>query len=289
MKLVWITVLAGVLIVSGGYGQNTKEAVQSDLEKIASDLKVYDSLAQYEVMVVGTAHFGKEVLTGENQKEISRLLDKLAGYNPTKIVLEWEPSRQSKMNKTFQEFLKNDFDISKRENEVFQLGFRLGKRVMHDSLYLFDNQTEFIGSLENFSFDSFVKYAKENDEGFYNKYEKVIGEVFTEYQKKLESLSLYDRILLMNSPKAQEMNARRMHMFEMRVGIGKNWIGPDWLGRFYQRNVRMVGNVLKFAEEGDRIIIIVGDNHKWILDMLFENTPDFNVVSSWDRLRNNNK
>lgn len=287
MRLVWITVLAALFFSPLSYGQNMEDATPTELEKIASDLKVYDSLAQYEVMVVGTAHFGKEVLTTENQKEISRLIDKLAAYNPTKIVLEWEPSMQSKVNNAFQKFLNDDYDISNKENEVFQLGFRLGKKVKHDSLYLFDNQTEFIGSLEGFTFDSFLSYAKENDEGFYNQYEKLIGEVFTEYQEKLKSLSLYDRTLLMNSPKAQEMNARRMHMFEMRVGIGKSWIGPDWVGRFYQRNVRMVGNVLKFAEEGDRILIIVGDNHKWILDMLFDYTPDFNVVSSWDNLTGN--
>lgn len=55
-----------------------------------------------------------------------------------------------------------------------------------------------------------------------------------------------------------------MHMYEIRVGI-QNWLGPDWLSRWYQRNIRMASNILKLAENKDRILIIVGDNHKWIL------------------------
>ena len=72
-------------------------------------------------------------------------------------------------------------------------------------------------------------------------------------------------------------------MFEIRVGIQNNWVGPDWLGRWYRRNIRMAGNVLKMTEAGDRILIIVGSNHKWVLDMLFNHIPEFQVSSSWDR------
>ena len=76
-----------------------------------------------------------------------------------------------------------------------------------------------------------------------------------------------------------------MHMYEIRVGIQENWIGPDWLSRWYQRNIRMASNILKLSKSEDRILVIVGDNHKWTLDMLLENTPDFEVVSSWDYLK----
>jgi len=102
----------------------------------------------------------------------------------------------------------------------------------------------------------------------------------------LDSHSLYDRFTLMNSPQAANINAQRMHLYEVRVGIQKDWLGPDWLGRWYRRNVRMMSNVLKLAEKDHRILIIVGDNHKWTLDMLFENTPDFKLESSWQLLQN---
>ena len=72
---------------------------------------------------------------------------------------------------------------------------------------------------------------------------------------------------------------------KLLVNSAQVWIGPDWLGRWYQRNIRMMGNVMQIANNDDRILIIVGDNHKWTLDMLFENAPDFKVVSSSDYLK----
>ena len=161
------------------------------------------------------------------------------------------------------------------------MGFRLAKAMRHDSLYFFDNQTEFIGSLENFSFSNFGEYAKTNDAGFFDKYEKKIIATHTGNQNLLKEMSLLKEIILRNSPKAQRVNAQRMHSYEVRVGIQKNWIGPDWLGRWYRRNVRMLANVIKMNQPNDLILIIVGDNHKWTLDMLFENTPEFELVSSW--------
>lgn len=301
MKL-WIQSVLFIYILSGvmscrpdqpKVSPSSSEPSPNRLEKAALNLKNYDSLTRTKVMVVGTLHFPKDILESDNQENISKLITVLSTFNPTKIVVEWEPSEQVQTNTEYQSFLAATFDISDKENEVYQLGFRLARHMKHDSIYLFDDQTEFNGSLrefytekEGFSFDAFSSYAKNNDSGFYDKYEKTLIETFDQNQKTFKSYNLYDRIALMNSPAAQKINAHRMHMYEIRVGIQKNWVGPDWLGRWYQRNVRMTSNVLKMNNTGDRILIIVGDNHKWTLDRLFENTPDFEVVSSWDLLKN---
>ncbi|MBX2871647.1 MAG: hypothetical protein KTR30_06095, partial [Saprospiraceae bacterium] len=137
----------------------------------------------------------------------------------------------------------------------------------------------------DFTFEKLVAYAKQNDQGFFNRYESSIGNRYKHNEQLLTSQNLYDNLLLRNSPEAIRVDAERMHMYEMRVGIQKNWMGPDWLGRYYQRNIRMMSNVLKSANtENDRILIIVGANHKWVLDDLFKYTPDFQVVSSYDCL-----
>lgn len=158
----------------------------------------------------------------------------------------------------------------------------------HDKVYLFDDLTEFIGSLsafstedDPFSFSRFNAYAAKEDDGFYNVYENLLISNFETNQKIMENLSLGEHIGLLNSPKHQRNNTKRMYMYELRVGIQKNWAGPDWLGRWYRRNIRMLANTLQITEKGDRLLIIVGDNHKWTLDMLFENTPDFKLVPSW--------
>lgn len=266
------------------------------LEKVEKQLKNHDSLAQSSIMIVGTFHFNKPVLEEKNQKEIVKLIDALSKYKPTKIVLEWEPSSSIEANKNYQSYLSNTFDISNLENEVYQLGFAMAKFMKHNRIYFFDNKTGFIGSLgeyyskkEGFSFYAFNMYALESDNNFYNAHEQPLTKVYKQNLELLNAQSLYNNIALRNSPAMQKVNKQRMHLYEIRVGIQKNWIGPDWLGRWYRRNIRMASNILKINEKGDRVLVIVGDNHKWTLDMLFENIPDFEVVSSWNYLKNHNK
>lgn len=259
----------------------------SRLKQLETKLIDFDSLHESKVMVLGTHHFSEKVLKTEHQESIHKLIELLMTFRPTKIVLELEPKISEHLNADYRKFLLDTSIINKKYNEVYQLGFRLAKEMGHDSLYLFDDQTEFIGSLTGFTFDKFTAFAKQNDEGFYNRFEKDIISNYDENQKTFQSGSLLNEVLLRNSPKAQKINAQRMHSYEVRVGIQKNWMGPDWLGRWYQRNVRMMANILKLNKPKDRMLIIVGDNHKWVLDNLFKNTPDFSLVSSWDFLIDN--
>lgn len=258
---------------------------------LESQLKNYDSLGQVEVCVMGTYHFNDSVLSNKSQAGIDRLLSKIADYQPTKILLEWEPDRFLQTNDQYRQYLDGSLDISDRYNEVYQLGFRLAKMMGHDSIYLFDDQTEFIGSLEAFStdtdpfsFDLFTQYGKEEDGEYYRVHEQIIIENYEHNLEVISQLSLDEHITMLNSDKMQRINAQRMHIYESRVGIQKNWAGPDWLGRWYRRNVRMMANALKLSNEGDRLLIIVGDNHKWVLDMLFDFNPEFKLQSSWEYL-----
>jgi uncharacterized protein DUF5694 len=262
-------------------GSNGNDSVIQTLSK----LKNYDGLAQTKVMVVATSHFDKSILAEQNQDSIQDLLNKLIQFQPTKVVLEWEPSRTEKINKAYQAYLKSQFDIADKPNEVYQLGFKLAKQAGHQQLYLFDNQTEYIGSLKNFSFKTFTDYAKSHDAGFFDRFEKQLITNFEYNQQLISNLTVAEQISVMNSPQYQRINQQRMHMYELRVGIQKNWLGPDWLGRWYQRNIRMLGNLLKLAQPNERLLIFVGDNHKWVLDSLIDKTPDLELVSSWQQLK----
>lgn len=284
--------LAFSLLLAACQATPTPVSKPDALVQATSALKSYDSLAKYQVMVVGTLHFGEDVLEAGPQKSIARLVEQLGEFQPTKVVVEWEPARSETTNQAYREYLQGSYDISGRYNEVFQLGFRLAAAMGHERIFLFDDQTDFIGSLaqfstpdDPFSFDLFTEYARQHDDGFFDAHEQALISTFEYNQGVLDGLDLHDRVALLNSPQQQHINAQRMHLYEVRVGIGDHYAGPDWLGRWYRRNVRMMSNVLAMAEEGDRLLLIVGDNHKWTLDMLFENTPDFSVVSSWDYLR----
>jgi len=255
-----------------------------ELQKQLNQLKTYEHLAEAKVMVVGTNHFKKDILKPQKQTGVKRLVAALAQFKPTKVVVEWNPKRFDETNQKYRAYLAGKFSIDQKPNEVYQVGFRLAKQMAHDTLWLFDNRPAFIGSLEGFTFDKFGEFARKHDQGFYDKHLKSITKVWNHNTALLKKLNVYDYFTLVNSDKMSRINAQRMHAFETRVGIRNTWMGPDWLGRWYQRNVRMMSNVLKMICKGDRILIIVGDNHKWVLDELFKNAPDFEVVSSGEHL-----
>lgn len=284
MANAWLVLLC-LLIIACHAQKATQEKVSSQLPT----LRTQSVTEKAKVMVLGTYHFRQEEhydeLSPENQAHIQQILTALAAFEPTKVVVEWEPSRSAKTNEAYRSFVQGEFRIDTLPNEVFQLGFRMAQKMGHDSIYLFDDKTPYIGSLDGFTFEKLTAYANQNDQGFYNRHEAAIRDRYQHNEQLINSQNLYDNLLLRNSPEAVKVDAERMHMYEMRVGIQKNWMGPDWLGRYYRRNIRMMTNVLTSADvEKDRILIIVGANHKWVLDDLFEYTPDFELVSSYDYL-----
>ena len=256
-------------------------------EPATQELKTYSSESSAQVMVLGTYHFAQESATDElspeNQEEIEEVLNAIQKFQPTKVVIEIEPERSQRLNELYGEYRVGAFSIDTLANEIFQLGFKMADRMGHESIYLFDDQTPFIGSLEGFSWAKFNEYA-EGDSTFIQKHFEKILSTFAYNDSLLKTLHLYDRIRVINSLQAQKLNAQRMHMYELRVGIGDNWMGPDWLGRWYRRNIRMMGHLLKMSNPDDRLLVIVGDNHKWVLEDLMNYTPDFEVVGAYEYL-----
>lgn len=260
-----------------------------DIEKEDSEiLRPYQVEAKAQVMVLGVYHFAQETdvdeLSPENQQEIDKILRALAKFRPTKVVIEKEARFSDHYNKAYQEYRAGTFSIDTLPNETYQLGFKLADRMNHDSIYLFDNKPDFIGSLDGFTFSGFNEYAVQHDSAFTQKHINQIVSNFAYNDSVLKSLPLFEQVKMMNSPKAQVINTNRMHMYEVRVGIDENWIGADWLGRWYQRNIRMMGHLLKVSDSGDRLLVVVGDNHKWVLEDLMNRTPDLEVVSAFEYL-----
>lgn len=253
-----------------------------------SQIKTYSSIPKVKVMVVGTYHFDQEKerneLSEENQKQIDNIIGAVSEFKPTKVIVEMRPEFKARYNQMYGKYKAGQLSIDTLANEIFQLGFKTAYKMNHDSIYFFDNQPDFIGSLEGFTFEGFAQYADSADAGFYDIYKTLIIENFEYNEKLLKSQTLYDEIKLRNSPQMQTFNIERMHAFEIRAGIDDNWIGADWLGRWYQRNIRMMAHLLKIYEPDDRLLIVVGDNHKWVLEQLMNNTPDFEVVSSFEYL-----
>lgn len=72
----------------------------------------------------------------------------------------------------------------------------------------------------------------------------------------------------------------------MNVGYLDKYVGADLLGRWYRRNARIYANSKNLVDTDENLLIIYGGAHKWILDELFESSPDFQVIQFNDLIRN---
>jgi len=100
-------------------------------------LAVAAVIAKPRVMLLGTYHFAnpgldavkvtqRDTLGPERQKEILDVVDRLAAFKPTKILLEVVPERQADLDAHYASFAAGTSPLTANESQ--QIGFRLAKR-----------------------------------------------------------------------------------------------------------------------------------------------------------------
>ncbi len=112
------------------------------------------TLARPQVLILGTYHMGgssdyiqtstDDVLSPRRQREIEALVNALAAFRPTKIMVEAPLAHDSALNARFRRYAAGQDTL--RRNEIDQIGFRLAKRSGHSRVYAIDySQDEDIG------------------------------------------------------------------------------------------------------------------------------------------------
>src|SRR5439155_18365672 len=113
-----------------------------------------------KVMILGTFHFDNpnrdyvkmerdSILSERRQKEVRELIDHLKSFKPTKFAVEI-PYGTTTINDRYHQYLQNQFEL--KENEVYQVAFRLGKELSHQTVYPIDWK-------KDMDFDGLIKSA----------------------------------------------------------------------------------------------------------------------------------
>ena len=279
-----------VLLAIGAVPCVAQEA--STLE-IPADLGFKEPTAK--LLLLGTFHFkdsGRDgykpkhdvdILSTERQQEIADLLDRLAEFAPTRIAVEWDRDDQARLDERYKQYLAGEFEIS--SNEIYQIGFRFGKRLGHERLYAVDAD----GRHYEPRVDS-AKWAKENDQGWvsahpwHKRYEKLYE---WEDQRKTQ-VPLGETFLYMNSPERLALGHGHYLVGAFKAADGTEYPGADHLsGWWYNRNLRIFANLLQIAREpDDRVFFIVGAGHVPILRHAAQSAPEVELVEVAEVLGN---
>lgn len=245
-----------------------------------------------EVMTLGTFHFSFpnldrvqiaksnqiDVLDTRRQKEIAAIVEKIARFRPTIIVIERQPSYQSKTDSAYNSYLEGKHQLKRNEEE--QIGFRLARRLGLKKLYCVDEWGTFTEATEKMVFgkDSvaaarFEKYFEDDPDSAWKYYSKP---VFATKGILAELKQLND-----------EENIKRT-LGNYLVGVfnfelqPNDFRGVDFeTGRWFSRNLKILRNIERISfTPADRILVIFGAAHLNLLNYFFDCSPKFHRVKT---------
>lgn len=271
------------------------------LLSLSSQSQTTVPLAQkIKVYIVGTFHFDGasgdvykttkvNMKTADNQKELNDLVRRLAAASPDRVFVEWTPDRQGYVDTTYQLYLHNEFELG--NNEVYQVGYRLGKWLNQPRIYCADAGGDF-------DYDSVVTYATQHHQADMlsdlNHPKDSIARVISariaaiySYYQSPPGHTLTDVIISNNTPEVIASGADLYNLVYARVGDGQEYPGADLASDFYKRNMHIYANILRqidFAHD-KAILVYIGSGHVPFLKEIFASSLLFEVEDVLPLLR----
>ena len=255
------------------------------------------------IMILGSSHLANDGLDVYNtkmddvrapkrQREIEQLVEQLKAFQPTKIALERDEKTHGTGTQTeYQGYLKGTYELDQSEHD--QIGFRLAKQMGHPKLYCVDYRLDyrkddpFIPFDEfDFTFVDYRGFAKVHNqehllppppfEGKVTRDER--GATWVEPEKYIPIIDMY---IQDNEPEGIRKDHQEYIRWIARVGLGDEYPGANYLSHFwYDRNLKIYVNLTRITESADdRIMLIIGAGHVYLVQQFFEESGDYIVES----------
>jgi hypothetical protein len=232
--------------------------------------------APVEVMVLGTFHLSNpghdlhnqkvdDVLAPERQVQLAKLSESLAAFKPTRIAVEWP---KETVEERYPKFLAGTLPPSR--NEVVQIGFRLGQ--------LTNAQMAGIDADGDFPFGAVQTWADAHGQRqALDQMGAQIEREMSEDAKALETRGIAGELRAINEPE----RISRSHDFYRvmtRFGGGAEQPGVDLLTAWYRRNFLICANLAQQVKPGERVVVMFGWGHAYLLRQCVAETPGWKLV-----------
>jgi hypothetical protein len=219
-----------------------------------------------EILIVGTYHMANrnhdvynvradDVLSPRRQREITQVIDVLKAFRPTKIAIEADIDDGARISREYADYLAGTYVLSR--DETNQLGYRLARELGHARVYPVN---AWAGN--DFPLQAVSDYAKARGQGA--RFETIMekwGAATKELDEYLETHTVLETLEHANSDAfvAENMGP----YFEVaRFGEPGDYAGPDLLGNYYLRNIRIYHNIVSLiASPDERLLVVYGYGH----------------------------
>lgn len=231
---------------------------------------------QVEVVLLGTFHMAghaEEIRSPRRQAEIRTLVDGLVEMEPTGVALEADIGRQEQLQAAYRAHVEEGRELTANERQ--QIGFRLARRLNHDSVHAVDYPLHDIGN------DSIGAFYDRHPE-LQRRYAWVLEGVErwrAESDRRREEATIEEYLRWMNGESALARESNNIMYGHVMAGEGSNYGGPRMLEKWYSRNLRTVHHLSRLADHDDRILLVIGGGHVRVLRDLLELAPQYCPVS----------
>jgi hypothetical protein len=242
-----------------------------------------------DVMILGTYHMANpgrdlhnlksdDVLAPKRQAELAAVADGLARFKPTLVAVE---SAAEKGVPTpvahYREYL--DGGLAESRNETVQVGFRLAKKVGLEQVWGIDVDGDF-------PFEAVQAFADDGRPELKAKLEELgagIERSLRELGAVLENGSIGQGLRLTNDPR--RLLRDNAFYFEMlRFGAGDRQPGATLLSSWQARNNAICARLVQIAGPQDRVVVLYGSGHAFLLRQCVAQMPGYRLVEPNDYL-----
>ncbi len=271
MKLWVVTCLSAMLM--GFQGIETPAAENGD--------------SKPEIMVLGTFHFtggGYDVvnpevdnyLSPQRQSEIVEVVDRLTAFSPTKIAIEALPEEEDTFNQMYADYRNGNRALGVGERQ--QIGLRLAAQLGLPKVYAVDFKN---GGM---NINGLFELGNQTGQGEVLEYLLGLRSRMTEQDKRMNAADVTIRERLLHENSKEVAKAHNVYLTMAQIGDADNHLGAEEMGNWWSRNLHIFANISHIAEPGDRILVIYGTGHKFLLDQFINDSHEFRLVDPQDFL-----
>ena len=240
-------------------------------------------------MIVGVSHlvakrdihnsvYTDSPLSAKRQAQIDDIVARLARFHPTKVLIE-APLGDRKYPDEYREYLAGQFTLG--ANEVYQYGFKLAARSRNRTIYpvdtwgppLYDDNSPSGKRIDGYLMKHFNDVKDlESD-----------AEIARDHYLQLHGTYL-DELRYLNTDGAIRANAAWYSIF---VGMGReaNDAGAAYVAQWYSRNCYIFSNILSVVRPGDRVVVLMGQGHEYLLREFVRLNPNLTYVDPLQYLK----
>ena len=253
-----------------------------------------------DILLVGSNHLSQlykadnpnsDVLTPKRQAELSAVLDGLQRFRPDGIMVEEVPENQPRIDSLYQLYQQGKLDLNTLpggRNEIYQLGFALGKRLGLPRIHCVNapggtsqsilNQGNNIELYEQATTRWRAQVAPIDKELLAG------NATMPQYMRTLNNPALVRQLhtLVYNVPARVTNGTLKPDAMVDAAFINPKYVGAEFISVLYNRDLKVYSNIVttQLATHQSRQLLIIGMRHVGSLKGIFREDPAYRLVEA---------